>query len=66
MATIFGAMIVFAILSVVFGSDGFAALAKGAFALLIGGACIIFVFSILPAILPFVLIFGAIGFLAGK
>ena len=58
MQTIFCAMIAFAILSVVLGSEGFAKLAKGALVLLVAGGCIIFVFSILPAILPFIIIFG--------
>lgn len=66
MQTIFCAMIAFAILSVVLGSEGFAKLAKGALVLLVAGGCIIFVFSILPAILPFIIIFGIIGLLFGK
>lgn len=66
MSTIFLVMIMFAIFSVIFDSKGFAVLAKGALFLLVCGVCIIFVFSILPAILPFVIIFGIIALLFGK
>lgn len=66
MQTIFYLMIGFAILSVIFGSEGFAKLAKGALALLVVGVCIIFVFSILPALLPFIIIFSIVGLLFGK
>ena len=66
METIFCVMILFAIFSVIFGSKGFATLAKIALGLLVGGLCIIFVFSILPAILPFVLIIGVICLLVAR
>lgn len=65
MTTLIGLIIMFAIFSVVFNSKGFAFLAKGAAVLFIGGLCIIFVGSILPAILPFLIIIAVIGMIVG-